>query len=101
VTRYAKALAPGSYVALSHATADKLPAHSVDAIYATYEHATEKIYLRPRAEFERFFDGLDLTEPYKGAGPGITYVGRWGAEDAEAADIDGSQVLYCGVGRRR
>ena len=101
VARYANALAPGSYVALSHATADKLPAHSVEAIYATYEHATEKIYLRPRAEFERFFDGLDLVEPYEGAAPGITYVGRWGAEDPEAADSDGSRILYCGVGRRR
>jgi hypothetical protein len=63
--------------------------------------AAEKIYLRPRAEFERFFDGLDLVEPYEGAEPGITYVGRWGAEDPRAADSDGSRILYCGVGRRR
>ena len=27
----------------------------------------------------------------------MTYVGVWGAEDVEAADSDGSRVLYCGV----
>ena len=100
VRRYAEALAPGSCVALSHATADKLPPRSVQGIYATYENASTRIYLRPKAEFRRFFDGLEFVPPYDGAEPDITYVGVWGAEDPQTADSDGSRVLYCGVGKR-
>jgi hypothetical protein len=48
----------------------------------------------------RFFDGLDLVAPYRGAEPGLTFTGVWGAEDPEVADTDGSRWLYCGVGRK-
>ena len=100
VAQYTTELAPGSYVALSHATADKLPPRAVQAMYDTYAHATEKIHLRPKADFERLFDGLELVAPFDGADPGVTFVGKWGAEDPPAADSDGSRVLYCGVARR-
>lgn len=100
VKRYSDALAPGSCLALSHATADKLPPRSVQAMYDTYESANTRIYLRTKEEFRRFFDSLELVPPYGEATPDITYVGVWGAEDPEEADSDGSRVLYCGVGRR-
>jgi S-adenosyl methyltransferase len=100
VKRYTGVLAPGSYLALSHATADKLPPRSVQAMYDTYDHATTQIYLRTRDEVTRFFDGLDFVPPYADAAPGVTYVGVWGADDPEVADTEGSRVLYCGVARR-
>jgi O-methyltransferase involved in polyketide biosynthesis len=100
VQRYLSELAPGSFVALSHATADRLPPQAVQAMYDTYAHATERIYLRPRDEVERLFAGLELVAPFSGAQPSLTFVGQWGAEDECAADSDGSRVLYCGVGRR-
>ena len=100
VKRYMAALAPGSLLAVSHATADKLPPRSVQGMYATYENANTHIYLRTKDEIRRFFDGLELVPPYRDAVPDITYVGVWGAEDPEEADSDGSRVLYCGVGRR-
>lgn len=100
MARCASELAPGSYVALSHATADRLPPRAVQAMYDTYANATEKIHLRSKADFERLFTGLELVPPFDGAGPGVTFVGKWGAEDPYAADSDGSRVLYCGVARR-
>jgi hypothetical protein len=100
VKRYTGMLAPGSYLALSHATADKLPPVSVQAMYDTYRNSTTEIYLRTRQEVERFFEGLELVPPYLGAEPSVTYVGLWGAEDPQAADTEGSRVLYCGVARR-
>jgi hypothetical protein len=100
VKRYTGALAPGSYLALSHATADKLPPRSVQAMYDTYEHASSQIYLRSRDEVGRFFEGLEFVAPYADAAPDITYVGMWGADDPELADTEGSRVLYCGVARR-
>jgi S-adenosyl methyltransferase len=100
VARYTSELAPGTHVALSHATADRLPPRAVQAMYDTYSRATEKIFLRSKKEFERMFDGLELVAPFGGADPGVTFVGEWGAEDPSSADSDGSRVLYCGVARR-
>jgi S-adenosyl methyltransferase len=99
VQRYVSALAPGSYLVLSHATGDKLPPRAIRAMVKTYEKATEKLVLRPRPEVERFFTGLELVSPYDGAPPGISFTGQWGAVDPAAADSDGSRVLYCGVAR--
>jgi hypothetical protein len=101
VRRYLAALAPGSYLVLSHATGDRLPPRAVRAIDDVYAKATERIHLRPRAEVERFFSGLEILPPHTGAEPEICYVGQWGAEDPAAADSDGSRVLYCGVARCR
>ena|ERR1022692_1558436 len=100
VARYVSELAPGSYVAMSHATADRLPPRAVQAMYDTYARASAKICLRTKADFVRLFDGLELVAPFDGAEPGVTFVGKWGAEDPCGADSDGSRVLYCGVAGR-
>jgi hypothetical protein len=100
VARYMAAVAPGSYLALSHGTYDKMPPNMVQAGRETYAKATEQVYLRSKADVGRFFDGLELVPPYAGADPVITYAGLWGAEDIEAADTEGSRAIYCGVARR-
>jgi hypothetical protein len=99
VTRYRAALAGGSYLALSHATADRLPPRAAQGILDAYTNASAQIYLRDRAQVERFFDGMELAAPHEGSGPGVAYVGEWGADDPALADSDGSRVLYCGVAR--
>jgi hypothetical protein len=101
MARYVDAVAPGSYLVVSHFTADKLPPTQVQAGQDLYTSATENIYPRSRAEVARFFDGLDLVLPRPGIAPAVTYVGVWGAEDPEIADSDGSRGIYCGVARRR
>jgi len=100
VASYLDALAPGSYLALSHGTADKLPPAMVQAAREVYDQATEQLYPRSLAEVRRFFAGLELVEPYPGAGPEVCHTGVWGAEDPAAADSDGSRIMYCGVARR-
>jgi hypothetical protein len=102
VARYMTAVAPGSYLALSHATADQIPPRMVRGATdtASASNATEQVYPRSRGDVERFFDGLELMPPYNGAQPGLTYVGMWGAENPETADSDGSRWIYCGVARR-
>lgn len=101
VARYMDAVAPGSYLALSHITADKLPPRSVQAMYDLYAHANEHMHLRPRHEVERFFEGLEIEPPYEGAAPAVTYTGHWGAEEPELADSEGSRWCYCAVACRR
>jgi S-adenosyl methyltransferase len=100
VARYMSVTAPGSYLALSHVTYDKLPPRLTNAGAEVYARATNDIYLRSSADILRFFDGLELVAPYAGTAPGITYVGAWGAEDPDQADSDGSRFFYCGVARR-
>src|SRR3984885_8213518 len=100
VTRYTEALAPGSYLALSHVTADNVPDRGVQTGLSVYQQATENIYLRPRAEVERFFTGLDLVPPWPGELPRLVFFGEWGAEDPRLADSDGSRWGYAGVARR-
>ena len=100
IARYVAELAPGSYLALSHITADRKPPAATAAIRGIYANATEQVYLRSRAEVERFFDGLELVPPYEGAAAAVTYVGEWGAEDPDMADSDGSRWSYGGVARR-
>lgn len=100
VARLVAALAPRSFLALSHATADSLTPAAAQTITDVYADATERLYLRPRAEVARFFDGLTLVPPYTGAVPGLVHAGLWGCEDPELADSEGARAVYCAVARR-
>jgi hypothetical protein len=64
------ALPAGSYLALSHATADFRPA-AAHAAAAVYDQATSPVTLRTRAQVAAFFDGWDLIEP------GLVQVPQW------------------------
>jgi S-adenosyl methyltransferase len=100
VARYVAALAPGSYLALSHLTDDYKPPVTAERFRAVFDNATEHLYFRSRAGIARFFDGLVMVPPYDGAEPAICYTGVWGAEDPVLADSDGARWLYCGVARK-
>jgi S-adenosyl methyltransferase len=100
VARYMATVGPGSYLALSHGTYDRLPPNTLRAGRQAWAGVVGRVHLRSKAEVERFFDGLELVPPYPGADPGLTYAGLWGAEDVEAADTEGSRGIYCGVARR-
>ena len=71
VSRLVSALAPGSYLVMTHATSE----HLTPEQYAENEEANARsgvpFRLRTREEFARFFDGLELLPP------GITSVVDW------------------------
>jgi SAM-dependent methyltransferase len=67
-----RALAPGSYLALSHVTHDFLPPQALGQ--AGQVAAAEAIHARSKARFTTFFDGLELVEP------GIVPLSQWRAE---------------------
>ena len=89
------ALAPGSYLALSHASADFVPdEHVVRRAVAAYEKTNAPAWPRSRADILRFFDGFDLVEP------GLVPKPQW--RPAPGADVtDVPDVSWCGVGRLR
>jgi hypothetical protein len=100
VAQYLAAVAPGSYLALSHATTDQIPPRMVAAALEMYKRATQPLYPRSRPDVERFVDGLDLVPAQPGGDASVGFVGAWGADDPAAADSDGSRALYSGVARR-
>lgn len=97
---YVDALAPGSYLSLSHLNGDGQPPQSVARLKAAWADTPTGIHFRSREQIARFFDGLELLPPYPGAASALVPVGQWGAEDPEAADTLGSRWAYCAVGRK-
>jgi hypothetical protein len=101
VARYVDALAPGSYLALSHLTDDYKPPVTTERFRAVFDQATEQMHFRSKQEIARFFGPLQMIPPHQGAPPALCYTGVWGAEDPVLADSDGARWLYCGVARKQ
>jgi S-adenosyl methyltransferase len=96
VSRLMEALPSGSYLALTHATGDFAP-DGLDAVTEAYQRARIPVRIRSRAEFERFFDGLDLVEP------GVQLVNHWrlGPDEAHLAQLPDQEVSVYGAVARK
>ncbi|MFE2379387.1 SAM-dependent methyltransferase [Streptomyces sp. NPDC059398] len=84
------ALAPGSFLVLSHATSDFADRSAAQAVY---HKATATLNLRSHAEVERFFDGFELVEP------GLAQVPFW-RPDTPPPARSGEIGFYGGVARK-
>jgi hypothetical protein len=87
--RYISALAPGSYVVISHSTDEFAP----DRTHAASAAATERgaTWLpRPKDAIARMFNGRDLVEP------GLVLVPHWRPRAEPGPDADQAWT-YCGV----
>lgn len=87
-----EALAPGSYLTLSHVTGDYNPQGWAKAVNI-YRKSGVPAQVRSRKEFARFFDGLDLVEP------GIEMVTQWRPDPDHVVD-DAPVSLYVGVAHK-
>jgi hypothetical protein len=95
IATFRDALAPGSYLALSHCTADFHDQATVDATTQVYAKAASPLVPRSHAEIAALLDGWDLIEP------GLVQVPMWRPD----GELPGSGELqkisiYGGVGRR-
>ncbi|WP_409472748.1 SAM-dependent methyltransferase [Streptomyces sp. HC307] len=88
-------LPSGSYLMMPHASADFTPEESAAAT-AKLKAAGVTLALRSRAEFARFFDGLELVEP------GVAVVHEWHPELGEPVPGQDDGVIpgYGAVGRK-
>lgn len=84
-------LAPGSYLVISHATADATSEGVARAVQARYAERLDPLTFRTRAEVTRFFDGWDLVPP------GVAGINDW-RNDGEAG---APTALYGGVAFKR
>lgn len=92
VTRLIDALPAGSFMAMSHTTTDIPDPEQLRKVARLYQPATQA-RPRPRADIERFFDGLKLVEP------GVVFNPRWRPDDPDTDVADGWNLAGMGVKR--
>jgi len=88
------ALASGSYIAITHGTADAMPQDIAEQTERLYAGTTNPGRYRSRNDVERFFEGLALAEP------GVVYVPPWrpeGPDDIFVREPERS-INFAGVG---
>jgi hypothetical protein len=94
VSRLVATLAPGSYLAISHASADEqeLDPHTIDDAQDVYRRRTATpFHLRTRVQVERFFAGLDLVEP------GVVWMPLWHPAADDPTDFADNPVISAGL----
>jgi trans-aconitate methyltransferase len=85
------AVAPGSYLVISHATGEDIGADAARQVRELYARASAPAVFRSRAEIAGFFEGLELVPP------GIGNVAAWHADPRPAEP--GRTIVVGGVGR--
>jgi hypothetical protein len=89
-----EALCPGSYLVLSHATADFHDQSVADAATAVYRKASAPLVLRDHAQVSAFFEGCEVIDP------GVVQVPLWRPDDQPPHPQDLAKIgIYGGVGR--
>lgn len=81
----------GSYLAVTHGASDMDPAIN-DSAREFNERGATPMQLRTRAEFTRFFDGLELQ------GPGVVTLDAWHLGEEQTGES--TLPAYCGLGRK-
>ena len=85
-------LAPGSYVVISHVTADEIPAGVARQASEVYRDASAPGVARSRDDIARFFSGLDMVAP------GLVDAAAW--RTPHLAGQPRPALFYAGIGRK-
>ncbi|MEU7145800.1 SAM-dependent methyltransferase [Nocardia sp. NPDC046473] len=94
VARLRDAIAPGSYLAITHATADGQPAEVLEAQKLSGRTSTE-IVLRAKPEIAEFFAGWTLLDP------GLVHLPLWRPDNpSDVGDNPERSGAYGGVARK-
>lgn len=95
VARLLEALAPGSYLAISHLARDVHGEALTETFNRLNEQMSESVILRTQDEVARFFDGLDLVDP------GVVQLPQWRPDPSpEGAEPTRPLPMWCAVGRK-
>lgn len=94
LSRYVESLSSGSYLALSHFTADSMPA-AMAAGKEIFAKTAEPITPRTKAQVMDMLAGTEIVEP------GIVFTPEWRPETPEDVGAEPSKAnLYAAVGRK-
>ncbi|MGH3492056.1 MAG: SAM-dependent methyltransferase [Sciscionella sp.] len=95
IARYGDALAPGSYMIISHATEEGPVGERVRAAASSYAETSLPGHLRNREQV------AELMRPFELIEPGVVWTPQWRPESAEQAKNPENAVAYAAVGRKR
>jgi len=92
VRRLAAALAPGSYIAISHAASDIGGREMIDMASRLNELMAQQTFPRPHADVAGLFAGFDLIEP------GLVRVPQWRPDPQD--DTSAPAQMWAGLARK-
>ena len=92
VERYRRQLAPGSYLAVSHATNTR---SGIASAARMYRNTAYPATLRTRSQIRELLTGFDLVEP------GVVFSSQWRPDLPEEARQPERSAAYAAVGHRR
>jgi hypothetical protein len=93
---FRKAIPNGSYLVLTHATADGVDASLAREGEQNYERANAPLHFRRHAQILSMFEGFDLIDP------GVVYLPLWHPDpEEELVNAPVRSANYAGVGRLR
>ena len=95
VARLRDALAPGSFLALSHVNNEGRPERAQATTTVYNRSVATGVHMRSRAEIARFFDGFTLLDP------GVVYIPQWRPDSPGDVPDDPSKFwVLVGVGQK-
>ncbi len=94
IATFRDALAPGSYLAVSHATHELHPPELTGFHRELYRNTATPMTMRTRAQVEGLFAGFDLVEP------GIVLSDHWHPDRADLAVHAERHPIWAGIGRK-
>jgi hypothetical protein len=92
VARLRDAIAPDSYLVISHGTRESRPQAVTEGVQ-TLQRSGVQATLRTREQVERLFAGFELVEP------GVVWVPQW-RPDSPGDDHPEQSIMVAGVGRK-
>jgi SAM-dependent methyltransferase len=94
VAQLRDAIAPGSYLVISHGTSESRPQTTAEGVQVLHRGGVSAT-LRTRAQVERLFAGFDLVEP------GVVWIPQWHPDAVEDLDDHPERsIMIAGVGRK-
>jgi SAM-dependent methyltransferase len=94
VARFRDAVAVGSYLAISHGTADSRPKETA-RVQEISRRTPTRLTMRSHEQISRFFAGFELLDP------GLVWVPEWRPDPGDQPNIDPEgSANYGGVGRK-
>lgn len=92
IATFRRAMAPGSYLALSHITSEGHSADEVSRFVQAFEHSPQPMVPRSHEQIQRFFGDLELLDP------GLVQAAAWRPDTTKDAPRSG--WLLAGVARK-
>jgi hypothetical protein len=88
IREYMDAVVPGSFLALSHVTAEGQRPEKVARFKEVYDGASASLHFRTIEQIDRMFTsaGLEYLPPYRGADAALSFVDVWGSKNPAEAN---------------